>query len=77
MQDLFNHPDLHSYINIDKYNNFINNNEKSHQFFIFCSRCYKLSGYDISYDSEGGSMSYEDQIIHLLIMKYYFEATKM
>lgn len=76
MINIFNHPDIKKHINTDKYNTFLSLNKSTHQFNIFCSRCYKLSGNIINYDSKD-CMSYEDQVIHMLIFKYFFEGTKI
>lgn len=76
MLNIFNHEDIKKFVDTEKYNNFLKVNSKAHQFSIFCTRCYKILGQSVTIDSVG-CMSYEDQLIHLIILKYFFEGTKI
>lgn len=56
-----------SHINTEKYNDLLAVSTRKKGYEIFCKKCYRLLGYNY-----GGATTYEDKIIHLLIMKYYF-----
>ena len=63
--EFFNHPDIKKHISLDKYNKLFNSPRKA-DFDIFSKKFYDQVGM-----SQDGN-SYEDQVVKLILMRYYF-----
>lgn len=66
MPGLIDHQDIAKHINVARYNTYMTECGKHQVFDTFCYKCYKDLGYAY------GENTFEDQVIRLLLFKYYF-----